>query len=141
MRVLRDTDQLGRNEIFVVTEEFKQALQTEYQKVEILMSYEELIVSANNMDKLIGAWDKLQIAEVKYESELDSDYIARLGALKGSCTKASNKLYKEIDRAFGLNHSTAITVYTMLQHGRLQKMVQQSKDYDAKMALLKANGY
>ena len=138
MRLLRDTDQLGRTEIFVVTEAFKEELQAEWRKVEILMSYEELIIKHDNMDAVIGAWDSLQAKNEAYEAEQSTDHTRRLGGLKGACSKAQTKLYKEIDRAFGQNTKTSISVYTMLQHGRLQKIVADMKAYEETMAIIKA---
>ena len=145
MRELRDLEQLGRREIFVVTEEFKQELQDEYRKVEILMSYEELVIKADNMEEILKAWDKNQATAERLDEcygDNGETYIfgQALGGRKSAHTKTTKTLFKEIDRAFGQNQRTSIAVYTMLQHGRIQRTVEGLKKYEKQQNCLAEAG-
>lgn len=134
-----------RNDIRTVTDAEKTELEQEWQKVGILLSYEEIVCSEVNLLPLVTAWDKLQVVQKKLDEcygDNGETYLfgQSLGARKGAVTKASTKVFNEIDIVFGRNQNTSVKVYEMLTHGRIQKAHEFNLNQEARKECLAKAG-
>lgn len=88
------------------------------------MNFRRLLIESSEFDMIYKLWDKLKAADKKLDGCYDEDgnllvWGNSIGGKKGACTKASAKLYSEIDKVFGKSSGgrKALEVYTALQNG------------------------
>lgn len=86
--------------------------------------FKELFENQSEFSEIYKAHQKLQLANKKLDTCYGDNgttytFGKELGGKKGACTRASNKLFKEIEKVFGKDKMgvIAIKVLTALQDG------------------------